>query len=348
MKAKFITIFIIFCLASALPLFAADQGKYKDILGDWKMKFSFGGGGQMTSTLSISLKDDGSLAVKISPDMGESKITDLKFENNKLSFTRTSTFRDNEFSTDYEATLANNTLKGIMSSDMGDNDFTAAKFVPKSDAVGIWLIQGQPADTKLSILEDPNGKLIGKWADYKISDAQFKNGKLSFKRTSKTNPKDQVAYEATVKGDELTGKLINAKRYGSDLIGKWILTTKDEERGERKSNFVVDKDLTATYDMWMSEVPVSDLKIDGQNITFTINMEFGERSFSLDFKGKLTAPGKLQGQMVSDRGTLEVTGEKVIPGAQKPAAAEKPAAPAVKKVETPKPADVNKPAAKPQ
>jgi hypothetical protein len=64
--------------------------------------------------------------------------------------------------------------------------------------------------------------------------------------------------------------------------------------------------------MGFGESDVNDLKLDGDKLTFNISFGFGDRSFSMDFSGKL-AGDTLKGQFTSDRGTQDVDGKRVMP-----------------------------------
>ena len=134
----------------------------------------------------------------------------------------------------------------------------------------------------------------------------------------------ETTYEGTVKGNDLTGAWksdmgeIPAKgqRVGAPLIGKWDLTV-TSERGTRSSLLTVDGDLTGTYESFGGEIPVKDLKLEGDQVTFRIEMSFGDQTFKQEFKGKVDAKA-LKGQIVSERGTSEVVGKKIevtrVPG----------------------------------
>jgi len=68
--------------------------------------------------------------------------------------------------------------------------------------------------------------------------------------------------------------------------------------------------MTGFYESFGGEIPMKNLKLENGQITFKLEMGFGDMTFEMDFKGKLD--GKtLKGQMESDRGTSDVTGKKI-------------------------------------
>jgi hypothetical protein len=323
-------------LSAAFPLFAAEQPKEKpSFVGDWKVLIDFDGN-QMANLFSIEKKADGSLAPQWG---GRGDISNVKLDNNKLSFTRTFRGRDGEeMKSDITVELLENgTIKGTMSSDMGDFDFTGTRLVPKGPSVGKWEFQTTRGETTristLTISQNPKGQLEGKWTtqrgENKISDIKFDKGKLSFKRIiDVNNPTRESTFEGEIKGDELIGKFttergdqqVTGKRVGKEIVGDWDLTV-TSEMGEQNSKLIVYNDLSAMYSTFFGILDINDLKLDGQKLTFSVSFGFGDRTFKMDFAGKATGD-KLEGEFTSERGTSKVAGKKVIQNA--PAAIKEP------------------------
>lgn len=310
--------FILLCLmllAQTSLVWAAE-----DITGQWEMKMDFGGRDSF-ATVSISKKADGGLAGK----WGSTDLSDVKFQDGKLTFVRIIQFGDQEFTMDYAGTLKDGKITGVMSSDQGEFDVNGARFKSMSPALGHWDINFNVGDreinARLSVSEKPDGTLQGKWSEegeHVISDIKFKDGKLSFTRQSKIEDFEfETTYEGNVKGNELIGTMksqmgdlqANGKRAGAPLIGMWDLTT-ESEFGTNKSMMRVNGDMTGRYEFFGGEIPMKDLKLDGNQVTFALEMGWGDQTFTLDFKGMLDGKN-LKGQMTSDRGTSDITGKKV-------------------------------------
>ncbi|MCJ7777190.1 MAG: hypothetical protein MUP16_02600 [Sedimentisphaerales bacterium] len=300
---------------------ATPPSKPEDITGEWEMKMDFGGR-ESFATLSITKKADGTLTGK----WGSDELSNVKFEGDKLTFVRTVRFGDQEFSMNYAGTLKDGKLTGTMSGERGDFAANGTRKKPKLPAVGQWDIKFNVGDreitARLMISQKQDGALEGKWTaepgEHVLSNVKFENGKLTFTRKSKVNDMEfETTYEGAVKGDELAGMLkgdmgqfqANGKRFGTELVGKWELTS-TSERGTRTSMMMIEPDLTGRYESFGGEIPMKDLKLEGDQVTF--NIEFGpvDQTFKMEFKGKLD--GKtLKGQMVSERGTSEITGKKL-------------------------------------
>lgn len=291
----------------------------EDIMGEWEMKMDFGGRDSF-ATMTISKKADGTLAGK----WGSGELSDVKFEVGKLTFVRTIRFGDQEFTMEYEGTLKDGKITGTMSSDRGEFAANGARRKPKLPVLGHWDINFNVGDreinARLSISEKPDGTLEGKWAEpgeHVLSNVKFKDGKLTLTRDSKIEDFEfQTNCELTAKGNELTGTMksdmgdlqVNGKRVGAELVGKWKLTT-TSDFGTRTSMMRIDGDLTGRYEFFGGEIPMKNIKLEGDQVTFLLEMGFGDRTFQMDFKGKLD--GKtLKGGLTSERGTSQVVGRK--------------------------------------
>jgi hypothetical protein len=293
----------------------------QDITGQWEITMEFGGRPSY-ATLTISKNPDGTLTGK----WGSTELSNVKFEDGKLSFVRTIKFGDRQFSMTYNGTLENGKLTGTLSSDRGQFAANGARKKPMSPAVGQWDVTFHVGDRditgRLIISQNADGALEGKWVSRRggaeISNVKFQNGKLTFDRKSTFNNNTyESSFEGTVKGDELTGAFktqrgemaATGKRFGAPLIGKWELTS-TSDRGTRKSILTINGDLSGRYESFGGEIPIKDLKLEGNQVTFAVEMGFGDRTFRLDFKGTLEGD-TLKGQMTSSRGTSEITGKKM-------------------------------------
>ncbi len=298
----------------------AGASQAEDITGEWEITMEFNGR-QSFATLSISKKPDGTLAGK----WGSSELSDVKFDGQKLTFVRTMRFGDRESSTNYSGTLKDGKLTGTMSGERGDFAANGTRKKPKLPVLGQWDIKFNVGDrditSRLIISEKPDGTLEGKWTEpgeHVISNVKFEDGKLTFTRKSKIdNMEFETTYEGTIDGNKLTGMLkgemgqwqANGERVWAALVGKWELTV-TSERGTRTNLLTIESDLSGRYESFGGEIPVKDLKLEGDQVSFNIEGGFGDRAFKMEFKGKLD--GKtLNGQMSSERGTREVTGKKL-------------------------------------
>ena len=105
--------------------------------------------------------------------------------------------------------------------------------------------------------------------------------------------------------------LATETRKASALVGDWELTTVSS-RGTRTHTLTINEDLTGTYQGRDSETPITDLKIEGDQVSFKVQRKFREREFTMEFEGTLDGKS-LDGQWTTPRGSRDVTGKKVSP-----------------------------------
>ncbi len=311
-------LFLVTCLLAAglSPALAAE-----DIAGQWDMAMEFGGR-QSFATLSVAKNADGTYAAK----WGRDDLSNVKFDGQKLTFTRTIRFGDNEFTMDYAGTLKDGKLMGTLSSDRGDFPANGVKIKPMPPVVGVWdlayTIGDRDITSRLTVSQKPDGALDARWTsqmgESTISNVKLENGKLTFDRAVKFNDREfKMTFEGTAQGDKLTGASksdmgeipVTGTRFGGALIGKWELTTTTDQ-GTRTSTLTVYPDLTGRQEFFGGETPVKDLELDGNQVTYALEVGFGDRTFRIDYKLKLQDK-TLTGQSSSERGTNDITGEKL-------------------------------------
>ena len=292
------------------------------ITGDWEIMMEYRGQ-QSFAALSIAEKADGALTGK----WGSSELSNVKFKDGKLTFTRTIRFGDNEFTMNYIGSLEDGKLVGLLSSDRGEFPANGARKKPKLPVLGHWNVKFNVEEReitgKLSISQKADGTLEGKWTsegdNTVISNVKFQDGKLTYHRKSTFGDNTYESdFEGTVSGHKLTGAFkgqrgelpATGQRIGAAIIGKWELTT-TSERGTRQRTLTVYGDLTGRYESFGGEIPIKDLKLEGNQVTFAIERRYRDQTNRSDFKATLDGD-TIKGQITSSRGTTELTGKKVL------------------------------------
>ncbi|MGA2070418.1 MAG: hypothetical protein ABSG97_03640 [Sedimentisphaerales bacterium] len=199
-------------LLSASVVIAA-QG----VTGEWNFKSKFEA---MTSdaTMTITKNAEGKYAGTWSAQWGESTLSDITVDANKVKFTQTSNFGGQDMKTSYEGTLENGKLKGTAKGQWGEFSFEGTRGQAKGQAdpiVGEWqmniMIPAREIVEKLTITQNQDGTLAGKWeaargGENTISNLKFAEGKLTFTRTSKMGGNDfSMTFQGTVTGDTIKG-----------------------------------------------------------------------------------------------------------------------------------------------
>jgi hypothetical protein len=209
------------------PVVIAAEGA----VGEWEFKSQMQAR-TLNATMTISKNAEGKYEGKWSAQRGENTLSDIKFDNGKISFVQTSSFGGPEMKTTYEGTVEGSKIKGTGKGQFGELTFegtlqgagsTSSPQEPKSGAdaiVGEWQITtNMPAREmvdKLIISKNADGMLAGKWVGQRgenpITNLKFEGGKLTFTRTSSFGGREmQSTYEGTVEGDMIKGKFTSER-----------------------------------------------------------------------------------------------------------------------------------------
>jgi hypothetical protein len=174
----------------------------------------------------------------------------------------------------------------------------------------------------LVVKANPNGSLSAEWqgqqGEHKITDVQFKGDKLTFKKTSKMHDRvSESTFEGTIqqKTDTLSGVIKSEQREiaaegkltGSALIGNWTLDVA-APWGSSKQRLKVNADMSGIY----GTTPIEKVNLEGDKVSFKIDLQFGQRRMEMNFEGKLEG-AKLTGELKNQRGTQAVVGKKDTP-----------------------------------
>ena len=95
----------------------------------------------------------------------------------------------------------------------------------------------------------------------------------------------------------------------SEVVGTWELTS-ESSRGTRTRTLTIKEDFTGIYKGRNRETPVTDLKLEGDQLSFSVKMKWQDREFTMDFNGTVDGDS-IKGAWTTSRGTREVTGKKI-------------------------------------
>ncbi|MBN2376684.1 MAG: hypothetical protein JXD22_09790 [Sedimentisphaerales bacterium] len=312
----------------SLPASAQQNpARSRGIFGDWQITINYDDR-QMDSILAFSRDQQRKLTAQWISFRNVTDLIDVTYEEGKLSFVQVRQNRQGETTeSKFTGTIKEQKLTGTLSSDRGEFKVTGKPLPRIPRPIGSWEINYKIGErdvtSTLLIKQDKEGKLLGQWqsqrGEHTISDMQYERGKLTFKRNTKIQDRQfDSTFDCTIQGDTLTAVITSdrgeitaqGKRLGAPLIGTWNLElVSGEEENRRTSNqrLKVNPDLTALY----GATPVPKVNLQDGKVTFKIVLQFGERTFEMNFEGKIEAD-KLTGQMKTTRGIQKVTGKKVV------------------------------------
>jgi hypothetical protein len=307
---------VLFTLAAAVPQTWATE----DVTGEWAVAVDTDFG-PMQGTLTLEKKPDGALAGQ----WGAVALSNVKFEDDQLTFTRTIPTPNGDMTQDFKGTVKDGKLTGITSGEQGESKVTGAKRRPMPSAVGVWDLKYTVGDrdvtARLVVSQKPDGPMGAKWlspmGESVISNVKVQDDKITFDRVIKLSDQEiRVTFGGTIQGDKLSGVSqsdmgeipVAGTRFGGEIIGKWEVTSVSDI-GTFTSLMVIHPDLTGTYEVF-SDVPMKDLRFENGQLTFAVQFGPEDQPFKMDFKGKVE--GKtLKGQMTSGMGTSQVMGKKL-------------------------------------
>ncbi len=211
-----VTGFILTGLLSVSVVIAADVNS-SPITGEWNFISKFDA---MNSDASMTITKDaqGKYSGTWSAQWGESTLSDITVEGNKVKFVQTSSFGGQDMKTDYQGTLDNGKVKGTAKGRWGDFSFEGTRSESKDKAdvlAGEWqmniMIPAREIVDKMTITKNQDGTLSGTWqgtrgGENTISNLKYVDGKLTFTRTSKMGGTEfSLAFDGTVTGDTIKG-----------------------------------------------------------------------------------------------------------------------------------------------
>ena len=308
-----------------VPVQAASQYRSRrgGIYGDWLVKMKFGER-EFESILTFSRNQERQYRGYWISFWGMNELQDVKFEENKLSFTQVMRFGGQERTSKFTGTIEQGELSGLLVGDERETEIKGKRSPRMPRAVGSWQMKFKIGDrditTTLVVKAGKEGKLTAEWqsewGEHEITEIQYERGKLNFKRKSKFQEREfESTFEGSIGRDnKLTGVISSemgevqaeGTLIGAPLIGTWNLDI-ESERGTRKQRLRVNSDMSALYGSTL----IKKVNLDGDKVTFKYVMTFGDREFEVSFEGKI-ADTKLTGELTTSRGTSKVTGTKRV------------------------------------
>ena len=307
-----------------LPVQASAQSRSRrgGLYGDWQIKMKFGER-EFESILAFSRNQEGQYTGHWISFWGRNELTDVKFEDNKLSFTQVMRFGGEERTSKFTGAIEQGELSGLLIGDQGETEIKGKRAPRIPRGVGSWDMKIKAGEREytgtLTITADKEGNLSGTWkssrGEGKVSDVKYENRMLTFKRViERDSGQMEMAFEGTLRNTSLEGVFTSDRgetpatgtRVGASVIGTWNLDI-ESEQGARKQRLRVNSDMSALY----GSALIKKINLDGDKVSFKYVRSFGDQEFETSFEGKL-AESKLTGELTTSRGTRKVKGTKVV------------------------------------
>jgi hypothetical protein len=251
-------------------------------------------------------------------ERGEVAIKAPALDGKTISFKVERGFGDRVSATEYHGTLDGTGIRGSIKSRRGEEqrevEWVASRETPDADPVGNWAWttrwggDGEGFESTVAIKRDGDsltGSYNGRGGEAPISDAKIEGNVLSFKVTSENDRGTFTSsYRGEIDGDSFEPlvtmqfgerefkRSITAKRVlpKAEPVGVWTWATRrGRDGGETESKLSLkrsdDGQLAGTLARGDSESPVGNVKLEGNEITFTTERSFGDRSITVRYQG---------------------------------------------------------------
>ena len=201
------------------------------LFGDWRIKMQFGER-EFESILAFSRNQERQYTGQWISFFGVTELDDVKFEDNKLSFTLVTRFGGDERTSKFTGTVQRGELEGRLVSDDRDTEVKGKRAPRTPRGVGSWDMTINAGEREftgiLAISADEQGNLSGMWkssrGDGKLLDVKYQDRKLTYTRVIEREGKRMeldfegtlgfMSLEGTYKGDGIeataTGTRIGA------------------------------------------------------------------------------------------------------------------------------------------
>ena len=317
---------VLYCSLIVLIVFSAQvraqqsRSRRGGLYGDWQIKMKFGER-EFESILSFSRNQEGQYTGQWISFWGMNDLKDVKFEDNKLSFTQVMQFGGEERTSKFTGTIEEGELSGLLIGNERETEITGKRAPRRPRGVGSWEMKIKVGEREytgiLTITADKDGNLSGTWkssrGESKLSDVRYENRKLTFKRvTEREGNRRERAFEGTLGYTTLEGvfksdrgeSAATGTLVGASVIGTWNLDI-ESERGPRKQRLRVNPDMSALYGSTL----IKKINLDGDKVSFKYVLQFNDQEYETSFEGKI-AESKLSGELKTSRGTSKVTGTR--------------------------------------
>ena len=289
-----------------------------DPAGLWKWKTTNGRDGTERDSWVTLKYAKGALAGTYRTTRNQVAITDVVLEGKNISFKVERRFRDRVFTTNYKGVLHGSSIKGTIKSRRGDEareaEWNATADTPEADPIGTWVWStrwgwsGEEVESKFTIKREGDaftGTYAGRGDESSIEEVKFKVNTLSFNVTSVTDRGEFTsAFNGTIEEDQFDANIkmqFGERKFNRSMVAKRVLAPakpvgvwtwpsrrgRDGEQVESKLALKKSEDgkLAVTFSRGDQESTIRDLKLDGNEITFTTKLSFGDNSCTIQFNG---------------------------------------------------------------
>jgi hypothetical protein len=174
-------------------------------VGGWEMKIK-AGEREYTGTLTITSDKEGNLSGTWKSDRGESKVSDVKYENRILTFKRVIERDSGQMDMAFEGTVSNNSLEGVFKSDRGESAATGTQV--GASLIGTWNLDIESERGARKQRLRINADMSALYGPTLIKKINLDGDKVSFKYVMQFGDQEfETSFEGKIAESKLAGEL---------------------------------------------------------------------------------------------------------------------------------------------
>ena len=165
---------------------------------------------QFTSTCVVNTDEEGKLTAQWQSQRGEHEITDVKYEQRKLTFKRKSKIQDRQWESTFEGTIQRNTLSGVFKSERGETTVEGNRI--GASLIGNWNLEvtSERGSRKQRLKVNPD--MSGMYGAIPVKKVNLENDKVSFNLVREFGERKlEMSFEGKLEESKLTGELTTSR-----------------------------------------------------------------------------------------------------------------------------------------
>ncbi|MCU0916273.1 MAG: hypothetical protein MUC88_17185 [Planctomycetes bacterium] len=178
---------------------------------------------ESTATLTLAVNKEGQLTGLWKTERGELAVSDVQYEQGKLSFKAKSTDPDRAYEASFEGTLERDALTGTMKSQRGESAVTGTR--QGAALIGTWNLETtSERGTRPQRLE-VNPDMSGRYGSWPIKKINFQNDTVDFVLAMQFGDQSfEMTFKGKIQDGKLTGEL-TSDRGSQKVTGAKVVRT---------------------------------------------------------------------------------------------------------------------------
>jgi hypothetical protein len=184
---------------------------------------------ESTATLTLGVDKEGKLTGQWKTERGELAVSDVQYDQGKLTFKAKSTNPDRAYEATFDGTIERDALTGTMKSERGESAVTGTR--QGAALIGTWNLESVTERGTRQQRLQVNPDLTGLYGSLPIKKINFQNGAVDFQMVTQFGDQSfEMSFKGKIEETKLTGELTTSR--GSQKV----TGTKVVRTGGRRGN----------------------------------------------------------------------------------------------------------------